>query len=88
MFDVGICERDLGYIIDGAVIDILNGVDAKSNQSMLVLDITVQQWSESNQPTEFRNTSQAIGYAKQVINLVLQNPNCYTQHSNCCNTTI
>ena len=30
MFDVGICERDLGYIIDGAVIDILNGVDANS----------------------------------------------------------
>src|SRR6056300_761248 len=28
VFDVGICERDLGYILDGIVIDLLNGVDA------------------------------------------------------------
>lgn len=73
VFDVGICERDLGYILDGIVIDLLNGVDANyqsinagyryysSNSGLKAIN---QQSSQ---------TLQALGYAKSLVNLVLQN---------------
>ena len=73
VFDVGICERDLGYIIDGVVIDILNSIDANSQS------ITAgYRYYSSNSGLKAINqqssqTLQAIGYAKSVINLVLQN---------------
>ena len=73
VFDVAICERDLGYILDGIIIDLLNDVDANyqsinagyryysSNSGLKAVNQQVSQ------------TLQALGYAKSLTNLVLLN---------------
>ncbi len=73
VFDVAICERDLGYILDGIVIDVLNSIDANA-QSI----IAGYRYYSSNSGLKAINqqsapTLQAIGWAKTVVNQVIQN---------------
>ena len=68
-----LCRRDLGYALDGLIIDIINGLNA-NYQAILV----GQRFYNSNSglyaiTTQKDQTLHAIGYAKQLVNYILTN---------------
>ena len=73
VFDVSRCKLDLTLILDGIVIDVLNSIDANSQS------ITAGfRYYSSNSGLKAINqqsgpTLQALGYAKTIVNQVLQN---------------
>ena len=73
VFDVSRCKLDLGLILDGVVIDILNGIDA--NSQAITAGFRYYSTNSGLKAINQQNpqTIQALDYAKSLVNSVLQN---------------
>ena len=73
IYDEAICERDLGFILDGIVIDVLASVNSnvRSLQAGLRYYSNVSAATAINQ--QLTQTLAGINYAKSITNTILQN---------------
>jgi len=72
-YDELICERDLGYILDGIVIDLLAGLNANVRSIQAGVRYYSSQSGAKAVNQQLTETLAGINYAKSITNTILQN---------------
>ena len=72
-YNESICERDMGYIVDGLAIDIENGLNANFHAIQVGKRYYSSVSGQIARTTQLSETLAGINYGKTIINIILQN---------------
>ena len=72
-YNQSICERDMGYIVEGLAIDIENGLNANFQAIQVGKRYYSSVSGQIARTTQLSETLAGINYGKTIINIILQN---------------
>jgi len=72
-YNQAICERDMGYIVEGLAIDIENGLNANFQAIQVGKRYYSSVSGQIARTTQLSETLAGINYGKTIINIILQN---------------
>jgi len=72
-YNQNICERDMGYIVEGLAIDIENGLNANFQAIQVGKRYYSSVSGQIARTTQLSETLAGINYGKTIINIILQN---------------